>query len=76
MQSLDLRERLAFKLEVMIGEFPNLSTEDRLGILVMMAVLDSCAGTYRTPGVQALPPWLPDRPGWSHAAFYAEAWLK
>ncbi|CAE7406660.1 DNAH7 [Symbiodinium microadriaticum] len=32
---------------VMIGEFPNLSTE-------------------------ALPPWLPDRPGWSHAAFYAE----
>ncbi|CAE7680113.1 Dnah7 [Symbiodinium sp. CCMP2456] len=32
---------------VMIGEFPNLSTE-------------------------ALPPWLPDRPGWNHAAFYAE----
>ena len=55
----------------MIGEFPNLSAEDRHGILVIYA--QKLSGSF---GVQALPPWLPDRPGWNHAAFFAEVGVK
>eukprot|EP00439_Symbiodinium_sp_Y106_P068404 s1229_g11.t1 len=39
--------------------------ESQDGTLVMI-------GEFPNLSAEALPPWLPDRPGWNHAAFFAE----
>ncbi|CAE7037052.1 DNAH7 [Symbiodinium sp. CCMP2592] len=57
------RDGLAVTRRLVSGACDHLESQN--GTLVMI-------GEFPNLSAEGLPPWLPDRPGWNHAAFFAE----